>query len=197
VLVAFGFLVVLPTLASAEWFVDVYAGGAFNRHRVSRVGTTASVEKSYETATGGARFGYFFEKEPWLGFAVDGSAFRAAKDVTLVPLSVLIMLRFPLFTSQQSPKGLLQPYFGIGPGVFISKADTTAAGGTFSDTAVDVGLDLRAGLAWPFLKNIAAFGEYRLTHVEPEYDGQAGGVPAKFETRARTHHVLGGISIRF
>jgi opacity protein-like surface antigen len=184
-------------MASAEWFGDVYAGAAFSREKVTARGAASGVEKSHTSATGGGRVGYYFEKEPWAGLALDFSAFKPQKNVTVVPLSILIMLRAPLLTSQQFPKGRLNPYLGIGPGIFITKADTSVTAGTISDTNVDVGLDVRAGTAWQFTKNLAVFGEYRLTHFQPELDGEAAGVSTKFELRERTHHLLGGISIRF
>jgi opacity protein-like surface antigen len=183
----------------AEWFVDAYVGAAFTREEVTArvAGISATAEGDSSSFTGGGRIGYYFEGIPWLGVAFDASAFKAEEDVTVVPLSPLVMLRWPLLTSQELPKGQLQPYLGIGPGIFISRATASAVGGTVSDTTVDVGLDVRAGLSWQFVKNLALFGEYRFSYVRPDFDGNILGLATKFETKDTTHHILGGVSFRF
>jgi len=66
--------------ASAEWFGDLYLGGAFTQNddltaKGSVNGTpfelTARDLRFDSSVTGGGRFGYWFEALPWLGLGLD------------------------------------------------------------------------------------------------------------------------------
>ena len=84
--------------------------------------------------------------------------------------------------------------------MFISraKADFGDLGlGSDSDTSVDIGVDVRGGMAFLITKNIAAFLEYRFTHVKPDFSFDVAGIKTKAEMTLDTHHVLGGIGFRF
>ena len=208
-LIGFGVLAWLVTAAlpaSAEWVTDLYLGAAITQKEdvtIKIAGVGASEKVNFDTSfTLGARVGYWFEGLPWLGLALDASFFNPDADLTVYPISPLLMLRWPLFTSTQFPKGQLQPYAGVGPGLFISttKIDLRPElEATFSDTSIDFGLDVRAGLAWLFAKNTAFFVEYRFTHVRPSFEDHVGfaNLRTTVETNLNTHHLLGGISFRF
>jgi opacity protein-like surface antigen len=73
-------LVVLPGVASAEWFADVYAGTGFtesedhdNRAPAFDLDVTVSDIAYNDGALVGGRAGYWFESLPWLGLGVDVS----------------------------------------------------------------------------------------------------------------------------
>lgn len=221
--------------ASAEWFVDLYAGAAFTQHRDIQV-TTQSVlgipfptpvperfsNVSFDTSVSyGGRFGYWFEAIPHLGLALDvfrfepdvseqtgtvtvfGTTFPfplATTDIGVTAISFDLMLRWPLLTSSQFPKGQLQPYFTVGPTIFVVDVhDTTNFGPPFnqSDTDTAVGVKAGVGLAWQFHKNMALFGEYRFTHVSPAVKFRDPGGTTTAETDLNSHHLVTGISFRF
>src|SRR5262249_53640450 len=124
--------------ASAEWFFDLYGGGAFTQDAdiTFRGETTIDDKVKFDTvATGGIRLGYWVDGLgiPWLGLALDGSYFAPkARDSVLdtrlevVPISSLVMFRAPLFRSPAFPNGQVQPYVGAGPSLVIAdvKIDT-------------------------------------------------------------------------
>ena len=130
------FLLVFPTLASAEWFLDVYGGQSSTQDanvaaEVTSYGLFRSTSTESHTEkvdfdasfTMGGRLGYWFEKLPWLGVSLDLSYFKAEgekAEFDVVPLSLLLMLRWPLFKTENFPKGKLQPYAGVGPGFFLT-----------------------------------------------------------------------------
>jgi opacity protein-like surface antigen len=156
----------------------------------------------------GGRLGYWFEKLPWLGVSLDLSYFKAEgekAEFDVIPLSLLLMLRLPLFKSEEFPNGRIQPYGAIGPGLFsyYAKADfQPTLPEKISAYDVDIGLDLRAGLSWQFHRNWAIFGEYRYTAVKIDFtQGDFlpifSGSDESAETHLKTNHFLLGISYRF
>lgn len=220
-----GLLSIAPSLVSAEGFVDFYGGFALGHNTDARFAqvspTTATVTKRLgfkASNTFGIRGGVWFgDALPWLGLAADLSFFQRkadAADIDLVPLSFLLMLRYPLFTSEQVPKGQLQPYVGIGPSFFYSHTsiDFGPSFGSVNHGSFfgDIGLDARAGLSWQIHKSFGLFWEYRFTYVALDYDQKVCPAQAGFglgafscqgptrtvqttELTLNTHHLLVGI----
>ena len=216
----------ISTPSWAQWFVNPYAGSASTRDaRIDASQTNVSIFGTVSTADGrdvsfessaifGLRGGYWFETYPWLGAAVDLSYFEAdAEDVRihLVPISVLLMFRLPLFTNAGFPKGRLQPYAAIGPAfgpAFTSIDFRPAVFDKVSGLGEMLGVDLRTGLAWQFHREIAIMSEYRFTsvdlNVETDEDLLAaltGGLATNTISRAtatlKTERLLLGLSFRF
>jgi opacity protein-like surface antigen len=184
--------------------------------------------------TFGGRFGYWDETWSWLGLALDVSHFRpdvgrqtvisteddatdvvteprtfAPLDLSVTAFSLDLMLRWPLWKSQQYPKGRLQPYVSGGVALFVAVVDDTTNFGPpdrQSDIDASVGMKASAGVAWHFLRNWALFGEYRFTRFSPEFSftpvpdpdrGFENFDKTRVETDILTHHLLVGVSFRF
>jgi len=197
------------TLSRGGMFADIWFGASIPQDEVLHMRSSAfgvvagstDADVNYDASfTSGARVGYWFKSRLWLGFAMDVSYFKMdseKKDITLYPISTLLMLRLP--------KRRFQPYVGIGPSLFVSKMKFTvdlselSSGGTgiFRNTSLDVGLDARAGLAVAWYKNTGIFAEYRFTQHSAEFDDYLAGVTVDVETDSNTHHFMVGISYRF
>jgi hypothetical protein len=153
--------------------------------------------------------GYWFERAPWVGIAGDLSFFEAeGRDAqfTIVPVSLLLMLRLPLLTTQDIPKGRLQPYLGLGPSIFHQDASVDfrpQIGKKVEMGSWGVGLDTRVGLAWQFHRRAALFTEYRFTYLpistdsETETFGIVSPATERLDATLNTHHLLVGVSFRF
>jgi len=214
------FMLVFPTLAGAEWFLDVYGGESTTQDarvtaEVTRYSIFGSLSQSdaeeidFDSSfTIGGRLGYWFEKLPWLGVSFDVSYFKAEgekAEFDVVPLSLLLMLRCPLFKNENFPKGKLQPYAGAGPGYFFTNSRANfrpALQDSVSGSSGEVGFDLRAGLAWQFHKHWAIFGEYRYTDVKIDFTQEDflplfSGTDESMKTHLNTNHFFAGISYRF
>jgi len=219
-LLVFCFPTIIVTLANAEGFLDFYGGEAstqgtdvdvsISSSGLGFVSTKRHTEKVHfdSSFTLGARVGYWFEKLPYVGIAGDLSYFKAedkTAEIHVVPLSLLLMVRWPLFKTQDFPKGRLQPYAGIGPGFFFSDSKVDfqpALPKTVSGSSFDVGLDLRAGLSWQFHKHWGIFGEYRYTDFSIDLENTdilygLAGTKETMKTQLTTNHFLVGISYRF
>lgn len=175
----------------------------------------------------GGRVGYWFESIPILGLGLDAFHFRPdvgsqrltvclsplgcivepfeGFDLSVTSVSLDLMLRWPLWTSAEFPKGRLQPYLTAGPALFIARGSDreTPASRRQSDTDTSLGVKAGAGLVWLFHKNVGLFGEYRFTHFSPEFnfrdvDALTGAASrVRLTTDVNTHHLLGGIAFRF
>ena len=192
-----------------RWFVDLYCGGVMPEDgdvdaKAEPFGVTVKDSANnvdYDnTNTFGGRAGGWSGEYRWIGMALDFSYFKLEADgidIKVFPLSLLLMLRYP--------GDRLEPYIGVGPGLFFSdtKIDIQLGGEnkSFSDTAVDIGLDTRAGLAWRLFRRFAIFGEYRFTYFEGDYDDKVSSAGTETEvnidTKNSVHHFLVGVSYRF
>ena len=62
-------------------------------------------------------------------------------------------------------------------------------------TSGGLGAEARVGLTWLLHRNVGLFAEYRLTHVAiPDGSDRDG---ERVDATLNTHHVLGGVSLRF
>ena len=206
--------------ARAEGFADFRIGGAItpNTDATGAVGGVAIPSAPIDFKAGvsvGIRGGYWLDSAPWLGFAFDLSYFDPDEDVSLLPvkldvfpISALLMLRFPLLKSAAYPRGRLQPYAGVGPSAFVTtakiKLKEAGAPENFSDTTVNLGLDVRGGVNFHFTGqdwpgSLAIFLEYRFTYFEPsDFKDDIGGVPIELELdRLDTHHIVAGVGWYF
>lgn len=219
-------LALAPAPAFAEWFLDFYGGIAQSRGDDAKLEEqapffaspeTLSVDADFDSSvTLGGRIGYWFPSYHWLGLALDVSHFSAegdTVDIEAVPITPLLMVRWPLLVGDGFPHGRLQPYAGIGPTLFSYELEIdTATDEKLSELGLNVGLDVRAGLAWQLTTSLALFGEYRFTHVTLEVEEKgcltfdcavffpfAGGEDTRrtAEVTLDTHHFLMGLSYRF
>lgn len=98
-----------------------------------------------------------------------------------------LMLRWPLLTSDDLPKGRLQPYVGVGPAWAVT-IDTDKA-------ALILGGLVRGGVSFQLFRHLALFAEYRYSFFPNfELKDKSG---LHFTTDLNTHNVVGGLSIRF
>lgn len=203
-------VLLVRTPASAEAFVDVYGGASFTQSRRMTVDRYFAAEIATRKVTYDSGFVVGARGGAWLGsfgLALDFSYFQAYGDLAEIDVfsnSVLLMGRVPLMKSDEFPEGQFQPYAMIGPGFFFAdthtdfRPDVSVPVGAFSFD--DVGIDLRAGAAWRLPGGFALFSEYRFTWFRLHADDAAGTGYSGTEfidTTLTTHHVIGGISIRF
>jgi opacity protein-like surface antigen len=174
-------LAAIPRIASAEWFVDAYAGPAITEN-----GRFSGTKTDYDPGpSAGGRVGYYLGVFPFLGFAVDGSAFKqegelgsfSRFDARGSSISFDAMVRLPL--------GPVQPYVLAGPGIYWTKVNTLGN----NDRDSSLGVNAGGGVKWMFLPHFGLMTEYRFSHTRPEILG--------VHTTFRTHRVLAGISFHF
>ena len=209
--------------ADAEWFFDLYLGGAFTeKHDIeanSGGPTVTTLDVKFDDSfAGGMRGGYWFPFDLGpinFGAGLDLSHFRPNIgrqtrtvcvnvcdqgvfddfDVSVWTVGIDALIRFPLLRSPKFPTGQLQPYITVGPAIFVAHAEDNNNFGNTHQTNNDTALGVKVGggVAWHFTPVIAMFGEYRYTHFSPNWT--IGGTDVT--TDINTHYVLLGVSFRF
>ena len=90
----------------------------------------------------------------------------------MIPITPLVLARLPLLESDEFPTGRLQPYIGEGPGIFLHRRKVDfESGDQIRNETVDVGADVRAGLAWKFTPLFGIFAEYRFNYFSDSANG--------------------------
>ncbi len=130
---------------------------------------------------------------------------KADVDVTVVGLNGLY--RLPLAQSPEFLHGRVQPYLGVGVGLFIATLSTTTTAldttKHIDDTDVQPGLQAIAGAKLFLTPHIAVFGEYKFTQTTDfafhfRVRGTNVGFPVTEVATDRTdltgHFVSGGIA---
>lgn len=204
-----------PVHASAEWYVEPYAGLAisdFNDVKGTALGlnlTLSDLETKDSFAVGG-RAGYWTE---FAGLGLDFSFYKPdikkqnvtlvapgggstsdqipSADVNVYGIGLDVLFRLPLLKSESLSQGRVQPYVAVGPVLFITDAEVDDIG--IEDTATSVGVRVGAGLAAMLTRNVGLFAEYRFSHQRPEFESNGG----KLEGDINTHYGLVGLAIRF
>lgn len=203
--------------ARAEGFVDLYVGGSFTADSDVAIGAPAGFvdEVVWENSfVPGGRGGYWLDVLPWLGFALDVSHFEAQQKVapnktsilhlSAIPISGLVMVRYPLLVNSDFPRGQVYPYAAIGPAGIVTEMTgelkESGFSGSFKDTRMNVGLDLRLGgklfhpvASWGF------FAEYRLTYFQPStFNDYVGGLPVAIQSdNLLTYYMIFGVGYHF
>jgi len=182
---------------SAETMLDLYVGGAFTEDstlEIDTIGFMGSLPADWrDSVVGGVRVGHWFGGPlKWFGLAADLSYFQpevagGVLELHLVPITPLVMVRIPLFADEGHEGGRLQPYAGVGPGLFTGVLTSNVTSG--ADVGFDAGLDIRAGVAVLLTGGFGLFAEYRRTDV----DMKIGDI----KTTVETDHISGGIALRF
>jgi hypothetical protein len=221
----------LAFAAQAEGFLDLYGGVAPARTADVTVtefapffAASATAQRNVSfgaSSTFGARAGGWIS--PWFGLALDVSSVRASGgdlNTGAIPISPLLMFRWPEAASEPILKLPIELYAAVGPSLVIvpelridfrpavaEKVAESPSGGW--------GVDLRGGLAWKFSSRVALFAEYRyiryhvgfeekacltlscvLINVITPLAGANDGTRRKADATVDSHQFLAGTSFR-
>ena len=209
-------LLLAATEASAEWYADVYIGGAFTDRsdyiQQSTLGGSATGHNVKVNAafTNGMRGGYWFRDLDWFGVGLDLFFFRAKAAAQTVPFSVnglavgnatasfdipviglgfdVLRLRLPLYRSEDFPHGRVQPYLTAGPALFITREKSPSTFQPAGDEKIfaSLGAKIGGGIHFQISKVLGLFTEYRYTHFTSERSYQDSTPPPSVETFKNT-----------
>jgi opacity protein-like surface antigen len=150
------------------------------------------------------RFGIWFNN--WSAVSLDSPFFIGSEysfNQTVVSATPLLFLRARFLKSDSVPNGHLQPYIGIGPGLFFSNQEMSIQRDSSSKLDaghMSVGIDLRTGIRWQLSRNLKVFSEYRMTHYKSDRINDDKATFLSKETgdsTLTTSNFMGGLTFTF
>jgi opacity protein-like surface antigen len=168
----------------------------------------------------GLKIGYFLPRRlTWLGFEVEGfnttphieeTNLISGTHLRVTTLAFNAIARLKTMCQRHEDHGRktggtedtvyryhefcrLQPYVGVGLGVFFARASDEA--GSVSDNGVP-GLNALAGLRFYVTERIALFGEYKYNRATFDFDN-IGGANIGLKGDYSASHIVGGLSLHF
>jgi opacity protein-like surface antigen len=166
----------------------------------------------------GGKIGYWFDFFPLVGAELDIYAFSPdifsppqtsgsvrlttpnTFDVSVTSVSFNLMGRYPLLKSPDFPRGRIQPYIGIGPGLFITSIEDLEPDprdNIGSKTLTFGGLQIIGGLKFFILKKLSLFAEYKFSHFTADLSGASERFNLGATQNIDASHFYGGVAYHF
>ena len=150
---------------------------------------------------GGGKLGYYFPKARWFGIETEFSYTtpniqQQSTTITIQPGAVLsgfgpvaggttesvlsgdyfrVFTWVPVNLMFRYHKTRLQPYVGIGPGIFFGKVTTTIPQFAGSQSSTQLGLNAKAGAEYFFTRHITAFAEFKYHYTTFNFPSNDNG----------------------
>jgi outer membrane protein W len=210
----FALTVLLATQARAELYIAGQAGYTMpdDLSDIKTTGTLSGITLSDleldESVMYGGKLGYFFQNHKWLG--IEAEVFNTTPHIKQQTVGASItnggistaalasgahfrVLTVAFNLIARYPGATLQPYAGVGLGIFFAKISDD--GGSSSDNGVP-GLNALGGIRWLITKQLGVFAEYKYTRATFEFDNivtPGTGLEGDYSAS----HIAGGVSIHF
>lgn len=160
---------------------------------------------AYRTAwTSDGHLGTWFNE--WSGVSLDGPFFQTDDNGInkhVGSATALLLLRMQLLKSGSVPNGQLEPYVGIGPGIFFTNEEIgfqRDSRSKLNATHMSIGLDFRAGMRWQINDKLDLIGEYRMTRYEgnrDKFERAALNSTENGDVKLTTNTFIGGLKLTF
>ena len=206
--------VVLSTSTYAEVYIAGQAGVTFPQalsdvERTSAgsglpAGTKVSALNLKTSMLYGVKLGYFLESLPWLG--IEGEVFNTNPHVKQQPQTVtlpsgtvlsgttsgslLSVLTLATNLMVRYPGASLQPYLGVGPGLFFARNHFSTGAGEASTATTQIGLNALAGVRYLATDHVAFFLEGKYSHARLNF-GPSHTMPGSDNTYDAFHAAFG------
>jgi len=147
----------------------------------ANTGTTVSNLSLANTVIYGVKFGYYLESIKWLGFEAEvfnsnpnikqqtATASNATGSVTAtIPGTSLRVLNLaPVNVVVRYQMGQLEPYAGVGMGIFMTNIKDGATGVSSSNSSI--GLNTQLGLRYFVSEGVSLFGEWKYNRARFDF----------------------------
>jgi opacity protein-like surface antigen len=173
-------------------------------------GTTFSDLELKNSFMYGAKLGYYFDSMKWLG--VETEVFNTTPHfkqqtatltvpgfgsgpVDLTGQYVRVLTWAPVNLVVRYQMGQLEPYAGVGMGVFFARVKDGESGESSSSTRV--GLNTQVGLRYLVTKNISLFGEWKYNRASFNFNESPNGNVIGIKGDYAAHLLAFGVGYHF
>lgn len=175
-----------------------------------------------QSALLGVKAGYYFPRARWFGIEAEffqttphikqqhtritipggailkdfGPVAGGTVEGTLSGDNFRVRAFVPLNLMFRYHKTRLQPYLGIGLGIFMGHIRTTATGFEGTQSATSVGFNTKAGLEYFITRHLSAFGEWKHSRASFNFDANSTG-GFGFKADYNPHFIAFGLNYHF
>lgn len=179
-------------------------------------GSTISDQSLQKSILYGAKVGHYFRAVPWLGLEAEvynttphikqqvttfSGPSGPVGSVELPGLHFRVLTVAPFNVMFRLPKTRLQPYVGVGPGVFFARIEDPALTSNNTQSSIGFGLNAQAGVRYYITRQIALFGEGKFNYSFTKFsfdETPAGNFNLfGFDANYRIFHAAFGLSFHF
>ncbi|HSE58607.1 MAG TPA: porin family protein [Nitrospiraceae bacterium] len=154
----------------------------------------------------GAKLGYYFDSLKWLGLETEvfnTTPHLKQQNVTIAGISLgevsgsyLRVLNWaPVNVVVRYQMGRLEPYAGIGLGLFFARLKDGQTGESTSSNATP-GINTQVGLRYRVTQNFAIFGEWKYNYARFNFD-ETPTAFSNIDATYRAHHLVFGVGYHF
>lgn len=185
-------------------------------------GTMSDRELSRSIVLGG-KAGYYFPQAPWVGVETEvfyttphmrqenvritispgaiapgiGPVVGGTTESALTGDHFRVVTWAPVNLVFRYHKTRLQPYVGVGLGLFFARVHTTQVGFEGSQGSFSVGLNAKAGLEFYITRALSVFGEWKYNRTTLGFDANNRNGAAAFDADYHVHFVAMGLNFHF
>lgn len=180
--------------AQAEWYVAGQGGVSFSNsfNNAESTGAFAGIHFSdldlHRAPVYGAKVGYYFDSLKWLGVEMEAFSstphlkqqnttlsFGGASASTILPGQDLRVTNWaPINVVVRYQMGPIEPYGGVGLGVFFARIHDGATNTSASSNARP-GLNTQVGIRWRITNHLSLFGEWKYNRATFHFQDPAPG----------------------
>lgn len=177
-------------------------------------GSKVSAQSLDESILYGGKIGHYFKAVPWLGLEAEvynttphikqqmitfSGPSGPIGSINVPGLHLRVLTVAPFNVMFRYHKARLQPYVGVGPGLFFARIEDPALTSNNTQSSMGFGVNAQAGVRYYITRQIALFGEGKFNYTQFSFDETPAGFfnLFGFDADYKMFHASFGLSVHF
>jgi hypothetical protein len=177
-------------------------------------GSKVSAQSLDESILYGGKIGHYFKAVPWLGLEAEvynttphikqqmltfSGPSGPIGSINVPGLHLRVLTVAPFNVMFRYHKARLQPYVGVGPGLFFARIEDPALTSNNTQSSMGFGVNAQAGVRYYITRQIALFGEGKFNYTRFSFDETPAGFfnLFGFDADYKMFHASFGLSVHF
>jgi hypothetical protein len=177
-------------------------------------GSRVSGQSLDESILYGGKIGHYFKAVPWLGLEAEvynttphikqqvitfSGPSGPVGSAELPGLHFRVLTVAPFNVMFRYHKTRLQPYIGVGPGLFFARIEDPALTSNNRQSSMGFGVNAQAGIRYYITRQVALFGEGKFNYTKFSFDETPSGFfnLFGFDADYKMFHASFGLSVHF